>query len=233
MKYRHEVKYLINYQDYKLICLRLSQVLQQDTHVTDTGSYTVTSLYFDDYFNSAYHEKYAGIFERCKYRIRIYNQSDSVINFERKLKKNRFIHKDTTLLTRQEFDWILAGQYQFLRESSSNLLRIFYYECTSNLLRPRVVVSYEREPYVMAAGTVRISFDKNLRAGLGGWDIFSTTMPALEVLPAGMLIMEVKFTEFLPEILRKILPQQATDYAAVSKYILCCDKTLHNRYSSF
>jgi hypothetical protein len=233
MKFRHELKYLINFQDYSLIRSRLADVLHLDEHAAFDGAYTVTSLYFDDYFNRAYHEKYSGVIDRCKYRIRIYNQSESVINLERKAKTNRYVSKETAALTRQEVDEILQGNYGFLLKSSSNLLRVFYYECLSNLMRPRVVVAYEREAYIMHAGTVRICFDKNVRAGVEGFDLFDSRMPMLEVLNPGLLIMEVKFTEFLPDVIRKILPHRTADHAAVSKYVLCCDKTMYKRYSSF
>jgi hypothetical protein len=58
-------------------------------------------------------------------------------------------------------------------------------------------------------------------------------MPLVETLDTGLMIMEVKYTELLPKIIRKVLPHEATDYMAISKYILCCDKTMHKRYSYF
>jgi hypothetical protein len=100
-------------------------------------------------------------------------------------------------------------------------------------MRPRVVVDYEREPYIMEAGDVRITFDKNIRAGVEGFDIFDCAMPMIETLSPGLLILEAKFTEFLPNGLRKILPSKASEYTAISKFILCCDKTLHRRFSHF
>ena len=36
-----------------------------------------------------------------------------------------------------------------------------------------------------------------------------------------------KFTEFLPGILRSLLPPASQEYTAVSKYVLCCDKTAY------
>ena len=39
------------------------------------GGYLIRSLYFDDYWNSAYEEKESGVLMRKKYRIRIYNYS--------------------------------------------------------------------------------------------------------------------------------------------------------------
>ena len=111
-------------------------------------------------------------------------------------------------------------------QSEQNLCREFYYECVSQLLRPRVIVDYEREPWIMDEGTVRITFDKDVRAAVGGYDIFDKTLPALPVLEPGKLIMEVKFTEFLR------YPAQSaaaglSEYTAVSKYVLCCDKTAY------
>lgn len=231
MIFRHEQKYLINYRDYKLIQLRLKELLARDENVTLDGAYTVRSLYFDDYYNDAYHDKYMGVPSRVKYRIRLYNQSESTIRLERKIKYDRYIHKQTALLTKGEFYKILDGEYSFLMEKANALYKIFYHECVSNVLRPRVMVEYEREPYVLDAGNVRVTFDTNIRAGLEGFDLFNDEMPMTEVLDPGMLVMEVKFTEFLPNIIRKLLPHGATDYAAVSKYILCCDKTMHKRHS--
>jgi len=73
MKFRHELKYLISYPDAALIKMRLNDLLEKDVHINPEGFYTVRSLYFDDYFNSAYNEKYMGVMSRQKYRIRIVN----------------------------------------------------------------------------------------------------------------------------------------------------------------
>lgn len=233
MDYRHELKHVINYHEYTFIKTRLKNLLPVDKNADSDGSYSIRSLYFDDYFNHAYHDKYAGILNRSKYRIRIYNQSDQTIHLERKIKNGQYNHKQTAPMTVEEVYCILRGSYEFLLRSSCNLLRVFYHECVSNLMRPRVVIDYEREPYTMEAGDVRITFDKNIRAGLDGFDIFDATMPMIEALPPDLLIMEVKFTEFLPNMIRDILPSRASDYTAVSKYILGCDKTLYRRFSHF
>ena len=43
----------------------------------------------------------------------------------------------------------------------------------------------EREPWILDAGTVRITFDMNVRAAVGGFDIFDSTLPVLPVLEPG------------------------------------------------
>ena len=229
MKFRNELKYRLNYQDYQILKFRLEALLEKDVNISPGGFYTVRSLYFDDYQNTAYSEKLMGVKNRQKFRIRIYNHSDSSIQLERKIKSGRYIHKQTSQLARDEVYDILQGRFEFLLQSTDNLQQLFYHECVSNLLRPRVVVDYEREPYVLEAGQLRITFDKNIRAGEMGFDIFDADMPMIEALDTGLVIMVVKYTEFLPGMIRRILPSKASEYSAISKYILCCDLTMHKR----
>ena len=92
-------------------------------------------------------------------------------------------------------------------------------------MRPRVIVDYDRTPYVMDAGTVRITFDKRVRAAIGGFDIFDANLPTLSALPSDKMIMEIKFTEFLPKIVKDLAPPHTSEFVAASKYVLCCDKT--------
>ena len=224
--YRHELKYLISWADKAELTTRISPILKLDPHATN-GGYFIRSLYFDDYWNTAYEEKDAGVLLRKKYRIRIYNCSDRSIKLERKKKFGSYIYKEAAPLTHAEFDAILAGDYAFLLHSPHRLCQEFYTECVCNVLRPRVIVDYDREPWIMDAGTVRVTFDMDVRAAVGSWDIFDATLPALPVLEPGKLVMEVKFTEYLPQVVRDILPPRAQELTAVSKYVLCCDKTAY------
>lgn len=222
--YRNEWKYLISTSEKELLKLRLKPFLVADPHAKD-GGYLIRSLYFDDYWNSAYEEKEAGVPMRKKYRIRIYNYSDASIKLERKKKFGSYIYKESAPLTRREVELILNGDYAFLLKSPYALCREFYIECTSHMMRPRTIVDYDREPWIMDAGTVRITFDSDVRAAVGGYDIFDATLPTLPVLEPGKLVLEVKFTELLPQLVRNILPPQAAEFTAVSKYVLCYEKT--------
>lgn len=223
-RYRNEWKYLIDTAQKELLCKRLSPFLQLDKHAKN-GGYMIRSLYFDDYYNSAYEEKDAGVLKRKKYRIRIYNCSDSSIKLERKKKFGSYIYKEAASLTRDEVYKILDGDYEFLLSSDKSLLKEFYVECVSNVMRPRVIVDYDREPWIADEGTVRITFDMDVRAAVGTYDIFDSTLPTLPVLEPGKCVMEVKFTEFLPQAVREILPDRASEFTAVSKYVLCYEKT--------
>lgn len=229
MKFRNELKYRLNFQDYTLIKARLDATYKKDINITSAGFYNVRSLYFDDYLNTAYNEKLMGVMNRQKFRIRIYNHSDLSIHLERKIKSNQYIHKQSSQLSKDEVYDILQGCYEFLLRSNDNLRKLFYHELTGNLLRPRVVVDYEREPYIADVSQLRITFDKNIRAGQMGFDIFDREMPMIEALNPGMVIMEVKYSDILPVMIRKLLPVKASEHSAISKFILCCDLTMHKR----
>ena len=70
-------------------------------------------------------------------------------------------------------------------------------------LRPRVLVSYVREPYVYAAGNVRVTFDSNIRTSLFQRDFLDGALPDIIATDApGDIILEVKYDAFLPEIIR-------------------------------
>lgn len=226
--YRHEWKYLISEGEKEALRSRISPVLPVDPHAKD-GGYTIRSLYFDDVWERAYTEKDMGVMSRYKYRIRIYNCSDRVIKLERKKKVGSYIHKESASLTREETEKILNGEYEFLLHSPQSLCREFYIECVSQMMRPRVIVDYEREPYILDEGTVRVTFDSHVRAAVLSRDIFDPDLPHLDVLEPGKVVMEVKFTEFLPQIVREILPPAASEFTAVSKYVLCYEKTQYSR----
>ena len=91
-------------------------------------------------------------------------------------------------------------------------------------MRSAVYVDYEREPYVMESGNVRITFDTDVRGAYPGYCITERDMPFHYVLEPGKLILEIKFTEFLPRIVQDVLPLRAAEMSAVSKYTLCYDK---------
>ena len=222
-KFRNEWKYYLSLWDCQAQKERFQTVMRRDPHAVN-GLYSIRSLYFDDYWNSSYNDKMSGVNYRQKYRLRIYNCSDSAILLERKIKLGNYIHKDSARLTRQEFEWIMEGRYDFLLKHDKRLCQEFWYECTSNLMRPKVIVDYEREPFILPEGDVRITFDSNVRAAAPENDLFDPSLPTYEMIPYGKTIMEVKFTEFLPAVIREVIPPGEQEFSAISKYTLCYEK---------
>ena len=217
--FRHENKYLINRRDMDCCIRRIREFARMDSHAHE-GVYFIRSLYFDDDSKTAFNDKESGVSSRCKYRIRIYDMNDSYICLEKKIKEGSYVRKESAVLTRNEYDMILNGRMDFLLKRDEKAANDFAIECLVNRLRPEVIVDYERVPFVYNHGTVRITFDMNIRAVIDDTDIFRGSSPAYEVLGQDQLIMEVKYTEFLPDIFRAILPCEGCRQA-VSKYVMC------------
>ena len=89
-------------------------------------------------------------------------------------------------------------------------------------LRPRVLVSYVREPYIYQAGNVRVTFDSHIRTSLFERDFAEGTPPDISATDApGDTISEVKFDAFLPEVIRGLLQVGTLRQQAFSKYGAC------------
>lgn len=222
--FRHELKYLISLSEKDLLVTGLKGLMKRDTNANG-GKYKIRSLYFDDYFHSAYEDKMQGYYNRKKYRIRFYDDDDRFIRLECKLKKDSYICKKSTVLTREETEWILDGNFHFLLKKSDPLCHEFYYQCTSCFMRPCVIVDYEREPFIHTAGDVRITFDTDVRSAMLTNDFFRSDLACNYVMEAGKAILEVKFTEFLPKLVRDALHLHASELTAFSKFTACFEAT--------
>jgi hypothetical protein len=221
LKYRHELKFLVNPHQYYVIRNRLRDLMEQDKHVGANGEYHIRSLYFDDIDNTALHEKLGGVRDRSKYRIRIYNRSDHVIHFEKKIKFKDYIAKLKEPLTREMYDSIISGNYSVLKEPGKPLLDEIHRQMQTRLLRPKVIVDYVREPYVCPSGNVRITFDKELRTGLHAIDIFDPALQPVRAIDNELIIMEVKYDEYIPAYIAMALQLEGLNRQSASKYVIC------------
>ena len=223
LKVRHELKYIISEPQKEAVVQRLLQIASRDAHA-ENGRYFIRSLYFDDIWEQAYEEKLAGTNTRKKYRIRIYNHEDTLIRLECKRKSGQYINKISAKLSRKETEQILCSDLSFLLKREEEVCRDFYIECMTNRMHPTVIVDYDREPFVYPYGDVRITFDSHVRAGVLSDDLFDPKLPVIEVLEPHTLIMEVKFTEYLPKVIQDVLWVEDSIPVAASKYVMCLEK---------
>ena len=219
MKFRHEWKHEISYADMLILRQRLRAVTKPDEHATD-GKYEIRSLYFDNLSDKALREKADGISRREKFRIRFYNGDTSLIHLEKKSKIGGLGSKQSTTLSQEEAQAIADGNTEWMRESTDVLVQELYIKMTTEGLQPKTIVDYTREPFVFAAGNVRVTLDYNIRTGLSCVDFLNTdciTVPAGDA----PIILEVKWDEFLPEIIRDIVQLENRRSSAYSKYAAC------------
>ena len=218
---RHELKYVITYNDYISLASSLDWIMERDKEGGPDG-YFIRSLYFDDIFRSIYHEKDDGVSRRRKYRIRAYDMDDYLIRFEIKDKFDSFISKTSARITREQCDMLANCNFGGLLTSDSPVLRMAYIDARTKLLRPEVIVDYSREVFVSNEGNVRITFDKNLRAGVATFDIFDPKVVTVPAMDQDKLILEVKYDDFIPGFLSPLLSGRKRQLTAASKYWMCC-----------
>ena len=67
-----------------------------------------------------------------------------------------------------------------------------------------------------------MTFDMNLRAGQGSGDLFDPHLPTVPAYENGMMILEVKYDDFLPRFVSKMLRPLNLWQSAQSKFAMCC-----------
>ena len=218
---RHELKYHITPAELTVLRGVLAPVMQLDPNGNENNEYHIRSLYFDTINDDALEEKIAGVGNRKKYRIRIYNFSDRVIKLECKSKYGDLISKQSVSIPRELAEQLIAGDPDGLQRMRHPLFHDVYREMRTRLLRPAVIVDYVREAYIHQAEEVRITFDKQVRTGLYSVDIFNPQIPTYPVFDDPVEILEVKYDEFLPGYLQSILSGVTAQRSAISKYTWC------------
>ena len=220
-KYRHELKYLISNGQLALLKSRISGIMQPDPHAGADGFYSIRSLYFDDYRNRCFYENENGTDPREKFRIRIYNHSAERIVLECKRKERGKTQKLSCRLTEEQTRLLMAGKALEETESMPPLLRKLNLEIKTRLLRPVIIVEYDRIPFVYPNGNVRITFDTNVSSCADIGEFLSEKLPKRPVMMAGMQLLEVKFDEYLPDYIYRAVNLGQLQQTAFSKYYLC------------
>lgn len=220
-KYRHELKFKISNNAAEILKQKLSLILGKDKNAYyEDGSYLIKSLYFDDRDSNSYYEKMDGVLYRKKYRIRMYNDVDTFIRLEKKMKHNNFTAKEQMLISKDIYSKILNGKIDEI-ENPEGLLLEFITNYKNKGLVPSVIVEYHRTAFTYPISDVRITFDSNIQSSLYNYDLFNTSYPRYIVDEPGKQVLEVKFNEILPLHIANILNDIPACREAVSKFAIC------------
>ncbi len=219
IKYRHEWKHVLNTTDLLILRQRLKAIMESDPHAID-GKYHIRSLYFDNLEDKALREKIDGVNMREKFRIRLYNCNSSLINLEKKSKKNGLGTKYSAKLSAEEAQKIVDGEIDWMLQSENSLIQELYCKMRYQGMRPKTIVDYTREPFIFRPGNVRVTLDYDIRTGLHSTDLLN---PDAVTIPAGdaPLLIEVKWDEFLPGIIRDAVSLPDRRVGSFSKYAQC------------
>lgn len=220
MKYRHELKYIISSNSAEMLKIYLSKIMSIDSNsFNEDFTYKIRSLYFDNDSSEAYYEKLNGVLYRSKYRIRYYNNDDSFIRLECKMKHNNLTSKKQVTITREICDKIMNNEIDNIE--SDGLLKEFLDDIKRKHLKPSIIVDYERLAYTYPISDVRITFDSKIKSGRYDYELFDYDFPTYNVIKDNEVVLEVKFNEVLPESIAIILSMIPTCRQAISKFALC------------
>lgn len=218
--YRNELKYICTEGELFQIETRIAPLCRKDIHAGTNGGYEVRSIYFDDNENRSYYENENGISPREKFRVRMYDADPSFLNLECKKKENNLTHKESCSIKKEILDEILNGNAKMDIGFPPLLVR-FILQFSEAGLRPKVIVAYERTPFVYDMGNVRITFDRNIAGCTDIGSFYNKRIMTRPILQKGQHILEVKYNYVFPEILYRIMNIKNLRQTTFSKYYFC------------
>ena len=163
-----------------------------------------------------------------KYTINYWQYLQLRSRFRQVMKMDPHTRADGTYSIRSIYfdniqDKLLNGDLEWMKTHSSSLVQELYGKMKYQQLRPRVLVSYTREPYIYAAGNVRITFDWNVRTTMYHGKFLEKKVYDVETGQQcpGEMIMEVKYDAFLPGVIQNLIQTDGVRQESFSKYAAC------------
>jgi len=218
---RYELKYYLSNVHVAGLIERLANVMDLDVNCDGLDGYKVRSLYFDSIDDECLYQKQSGLLTRSKIRLRTYGDPMAgSAKLEIKKKHDQFVHKDSVIIDRAIAKEMQNGNFSVLLKLNNGVANRVYAKFVTKLYRPKVIVEYQRLAFVLPISNIRITFDMNLHSNINHTELFSDVSNMMPVIMEGKQIMEVKFEQFVPMYIKKLLSSVAGERAAISKYTL-------------
>lgn len=212
-----ESKFLLNAEQAELIRSWARSNLGVDPHGTGEHGdfYRVSSIYFDTPGFDVYRRN--GSYGRSKYRIRRYNEGETVF-LERKTKTDHQVSKRRTLVPLHDLSRLqLPPQPEWSGYWFQRRLRV-------RGLQPVCQINYQRIARLGQAenGPCRLTIDSVLCAQACNHSEFAAAI-GQTLLPPARYILELKYRYSLPVLFRRLLSEFAPLPQRISKYRLAIE----------
>ena len=215
---RKDIKYIVPLGKALAIREQLDRLLQRDEHCAD-GPYLVRSLYFDSANQIDFAEKLAGVINRKKVRLRIYDKDASLCKLEIKQKTDDRQQKLSLIISASDAAEISHGNIKVLKkyfDTSATSLKA-YGIMAQGLYRPVAQIAYDRLAYKYSMYDTRITLDMNVRSSESNLDIFSPDVRYVPIMREDA-VLEVKYSGKLMGFLSALLAQFHLTQGTFSKY---------------
>ena len=201
---RREVKYLISLEDRLYLLDALDKLLTPDAYGGYNG-YTVRSVYFDSICNDDYIDKQNKEPMKKRIRMRVYNPDDCKVKFELKRKSYGRELKESQIITRQDAQQIIKGDYSPLLKYDSPAVRDAYQLMSARQYRPVSIIEYDRRAYTHENFNTRVTMDNNLRYCDFDYNLFSKDLNFKWAMDRQDTILEIKYDRFLFKQIQQVL----------------------------
>ena len=230
--YRRELKYIVTDDVLADVQNRICAMMRPDEH--QTGSfYKIRSLYLDSPQYTSLAENTAGVSPREKYRIRTYDCDNSYIAAEIKIRHRDTISKMSTPISTELFGILTNGDNAVAASALSDeiksrknaedtrVLEKYLARIATEGYRPACIVDYERSAYIYDISNVRVTFDRNVFSSVQFRNFFDEKLTGRPALDMNRHILEIKYDEFLPDVIREVLSGLHLKRTSSSKYAQC------------
>ena len=229
---RFEMKYIIRKSISESIQKEIRNFMIYDGYANKElkKNYFVRSLYFENNNYSNFNEKVDGVKLRHKYRIRTYSNKldkNTPIFLELKGRGNERTYKIRFFIEQNDLNLFFEKKNYFkLKKTYSDnyLIEQFIFDCYRKNLSPKILVDYNRTPYINKSGLYfRLTFDNNI-VSLSNSSLYSTSLNSgwRECL-AGFTILEVKFESSIPAWFQRIVQSYQLQIRSISKFVIATD----------
>ena len=229
---RFEMKYIIRKSISESIQKEIRNFMIYDGYANKElkKNYFVRSLYFENNNYSNFNEKVDGVKLRHKYRIRTYSNKldkNTPIFLELKGRENLRTYKTRFFIEQNDLNLFFEKKNYFkLKKTYSDnyLIEQFIFDCYRKNLSPKILVDYNRTPYINKSGLYfRLTFDNNIFS-LSNSSLYSTSLNSgwRECL-AGFTILEVKFESSIPAWFQRIVQSYQLQIRSISKFVIATD----------
>ena len=212
---RYEIKYMLTQEQKNKILLAMQPYMALDNY----GRTTIRNIYFDTNNYRLIRRSIEKPVYKEKLRIRSYNKAtpNSTVFVELKKKYQSVVYKRRISLPESEaIEWVLGEHHCHKDSQISKEIDYFleYYET----LQPAVFLSYEREAFYSKDNSdFRVTFDENILCRQEELSLESEVY-GTPLLPAGMVLMEIKCSGGIPLWMTNILSQEHIYKTSFSKY---------------
>ena len=229
---RFEMKYIIRKSISERIQKEIRNFMIYDGYANKElkKNYFVRSLYFENNNYSNFNEKVDGVKLRHKYRIRTYSNKldkNTPIFLELKGRENLRTYKTRFFIEQNDLNLFFEKKNYFkLKKTYSDnyLIEQFIFDCYRKNLSPKILVDYNRTPYINKSGLYfRLTFDNNIISLSDSRLYFTSLNSGWRECLAGFTILEVKFESSIPAWFQRIVQSYQLQIRSISKFVIATD----------